>query len=272
MGRATLARPGSAGESCHDVVSRRCSHADTVIMASREMKLPPTVRAVSPMRILRSANTPFFRPASARQPDSRRDGGRHEVFVAAGPGDGADELAAMLGSRLLEIYVPRDIEPLADLQALWALYRLMRRLRPDITHSTTRSRLAVCHCRLPGARAVAIAYLHRAAVGGDARPAAFHYPCRRSPDRDIEHAELLRQPVAAEAAGKRRHRRAGRVRVVGEGSLSGVDTVKFARPTPQQREAARASHGLSADAEASPSSDASPPTRGWSNCWMPSMH
>jgi hypothetical protein len=89
------------------------------------------------MRILRSANTPFFMLHLLGSQMRAEMAAGHEVFVAAGQGDGADELGRLLGGRLIEIHVPRDIEPWADLKALWSIYRLMRRLRPDIAHSTT---------------------------------------------------------------------------------------------------------------------------------------
>src|SRR4051812_1080258 len=89
------------------------------------------------MRILRSANTPFFAFHALGNQIRAEMAAGHEVYVAAGPGDGAAELAGLLGGHLLAIPIARDIEPAADLVSLFRLYRAMRHLRPDIAHSTT---------------------------------------------------------------------------------------------------------------------------------------
>jgi glycosyltransferase involved in cell wall biosynthesis len=54
---------------------------------------------------------------------------------ADGPGLSADREA--VGCTLYHVAIARAIRPLADLRAVWQLYRLIRRLRPDIVHTQT---------------------------------------------------------------------------------------------------------------------------------------
>lgn len=203
------------------------------------------------MRILRSANTPFFMLHLLGSQMRAEMAAGHEVFVAAGKGDGAEELAAMLGGRLIEIYVPRDIEPLEDLKALWAIYRLMRRLRPDIAHSTTPKSgllfaIAAFLARVP-------IRLHTFTGQPWVEMRGLRRFITRAADRLIvmlntqNYCDSPSQQRLLESEGIAAP---GRVRVVGAGSLSGVDTVKFTLPSASEREAARASLGLPVGARA----------------------
>lgn len=55
--------------------------------------------------------------------------------AADGPGLSADR--ALVGCPLYPVDIPRKIRPLADLRAVWQLYRLIRSLRPAIVHTQT---------------------------------------------------------------------------------------------------------------------------------------
>src|SRR2546425_1875214 len=55
--------------------------------------------------------------------------------AADGPGLSADRKVA--GCPLYPVAITRTIRPLADLRAVWQLYRLIRRLKPDIVHTQT---------------------------------------------------------------------------------------------------------------------------------------
>jgi glycosyltransferase involved in cell wall biosynthesis len=57
--------------------------------------------------------------------------------VVTSPGHGFDRVEQIDGIRLAAIEIPRPITPVRDLRALWRLYRLFKRIRPDIVHSTT---------------------------------------------------------------------------------------------------------------------------------------
>src|SRR5439155_2366349 len=66
----------------------------------------------------------------------------YEVAVACSGDEAADGpgLAAgqeQVGCPLYEVSIPRTVRPLADLRAVGQLYRLVRRLRPDIVHTQT---------------------------------------------------------------------------------------------------------------------------------------
>src|SRR5437660_916782 len=52
-----------------------------------------------------------------------------------GPGLSADW--ELIGCPIYSVIIPRTIRPLADLRAVWQLYRLIRRLQPAIVHTQT---------------------------------------------------------------------------------------------------------------------------------------
>src|SRR4051812_30381496 len=72
----------------------------------------------------------------------RLDPERYDTLLLAGrvgPGEAsADDLAAKHGARLVTIpHLGPPIRPLADLRALGALIRAVRRFRPDLVHTHT---------------------------------------------------------------------------------------------------------------------------------------
>ena len=89
------------------------------------------------MRLLFVVNAPEFF-LSHRLPialETRRKG--FDVHVASGPGDGAHQIEA-LGLVHHSIPLSRSGGYLVDeMQSLWSIYRLMRRIRPDIVHLVT---------------------------------------------------------------------------------------------------------------------------------------
>lgn len=70
-------------------------------------------------------------------PHLRMLGEEHEVLLYLR--NDAPEILANLDipARVVEIPIVRHVDPLADLKALWVLYRALRRDRPDLVHSTT---------------------------------------------------------------------------------------------------------------------------------------
>ncbi|HXC39828.1 MAG TPA: glycosyltransferase [Burkholderiales bacterium] len=194
------------------------------------------------MRILRSANTPFFLLHLLGSQIRAEMAAGYEVYAAAGPGDGYEELSALLGGRLVEVPIARDMAPLADLVSLWRLYRLMRRLRPDIAHSTTPK---------PGLLFAIAGFLARVPIRMHTFTGQPWVEMRgarrlitRACDRLImvlntaNYCDSPSQQAFLESEG------IGRVGVVGAGSLSGVDTEKFSPPSAEQRRAARAAFNL----------------------------
>ena len=70
------------------------------------------------LRILRCANTPFFLLHLLGSQMRAEIAAGHEVYAAAGDGDGADELRAWLGDHFLTIPIARDIA--AESSSYWA--------------------------------------------------------------------------------------------------------------------------------------------------------
>lgn len=59
-----------------------------------------------------------------------------EVFVISSPGAELDE-AARRGAKTFAVPMQRTPSPLADLKSTWSLYRLLRRIRPDLINVGT---------------------------------------------------------------------------------------------------------------------------------------
>jgi glycosyltransferase involved in cell wall biosynthesis len=60
-----------------------------------------------------------------------------EITAISAPGDALDRVAARDGIKVFPVKMYRRISPLADLIACYRMFRLFRRLRPDIVHSST---------------------------------------------------------------------------------------------------------------------------------------
>jgi glycosyltransferase involved in cell wall biosynthesis len=60
-----------------------------------------------------------------------------ECVGVSSPGDMLQRLAHQEGMQVSAVEMPRRISPLADLRALWKLWREVRRLRPDVVHAHT---------------------------------------------------------------------------------------------------------------------------------------
>lgn len=60
-----------------------------------------------------------------------------DVILVCSPGEGLEAFARSEGVRSFTVPMRRDISPLRDVISLWRLFRLLRRLRPDIVNAST---------------------------------------------------------------------------------------------------------------------------------------
>ena len=202
------------------------------------------------MRILRAANTPFFLLHLLGEQIRAEMAAGHEVFAASGSGDGAAELTELLGGRFLDIPTPREISPLADLRALFRFYTQMRRLKPDIVHSTTpKSGLL---CALAAFAAGVPIRIHTFTGQPWVEMTGLSRWITRTCDRIIV---WLNTAVYCDSPSQKHFLESegiaptGSVGVMGDGSLSGVNIDHFSPPSREDVLAMRAELGLPADAQ-----------------------
>ena len=89
------------------------------------------------MKICRVTTVPFFLLHHLRGQVEASVAAGHEVWAACSADDGTGDAAGLPGIRFHPIEIARRIALLADLRALWQLYRLFRAQRFDIVHSAT---------------------------------------------------------------------------------------------------------------------------------------
>ncbi len=152
----------------------------------------------------------------------------HEVTLVSSSGPEVSLLTAIPGIRFHRIEIPRKISPIRDLLALWALFNLFRRERYDIVHSTTpkagmltamAAYLASVPVRLhtftgqPWMEMRGI--LRYLAKAGDRVTASLNTQCYADSfsQREFIIAEQIASPQ--------------QIRVLGGGSLAGVDLQRF---------------------------------------------
>ncbi len=180
------------------------------------------------LRICRIATVPFFLQNHLREQACATAAAGYDVTLVSSDGPEAPLLSTIPGLKFHAIEIPRQISPLRDLVALWQLYRLFRRERYDIVHSTTPK---------AGMLAAMAGYLARIPIrlhtftgqvwmekrgllrflakAGDRITAALNTQCYADSysQRDFILAEGVASPP--------------QVRVIGEGSLAGVDLRRF---------------------------------------------
>ncbi len=152
----------------------------------------------------------------------------HEVVLAGSAGPEVEWLKAIPGVRFQEMDIPRKISPLRDLRALWQLYLFFRRERFDIVHSTTPKAGMLCAVaaylaripiRLHTFTGQAWAELKGAmlsiAKAGDRTTVFFNTQCYAD-------SQSQKQFIVAEKIASMEE-----IRVLGSGSLAGVDLSRF---------------------------------------------
>ncbi len=180
------------------------------------------------LSICRIATVPFFLQNHLREQACATAAAGYDVSLVSSDGPEVPLLSSIPGLKFHAIEIPRQISPLRDLVALWQLYRLFRRERYDIVHSTTpkAGMLAAVAGYLAGIpirlhtftgqvwmeKSGVLRFLAKA---GDRITAALNTQCYADSfsQRDFIVAEGVASPQ--------------QVRVIGEGSLAGVDLRRF---------------------------------------------
>lgn len=89
------------------------------------------------MKICRVTTVPFFLLHHLRGQVEASVAAGHVVWAVCCADDGTGDAATFPGIRFRPIEIARRIAPLADLRAVWQLYRFFRSQRFDIVHSAT---------------------------------------------------------------------------------------------------------------------------------------
>lgn len=159
------------------------------------------------------------------------------VILVSSPGKLLDRTATDAGAEAIPVPIRREIAPIADLISLWRLYRLLRRLKPDMVEfSTPKAGLLGCvaaalcgvQCRvymLRGLKLETATGIKRWVLGQAERAAAAcaHRVLCNS-------ASLRRKAIALGLAPVRK------LHMLGAGSSHGVDLERFAPGSPSLRE------------------------------------
>lgn len=60
-----------------------------------------------------------------------------DLYLISSPGDGLDQIAEREGITTIAVPMEREMSPLRDLQSLWRLFWVLRRLRPQVVNAGT---------------------------------------------------------------------------------------------------------------------------------------
>jgi glycosyltransferase involved in cell wall biosynthesis len=89
------------------------------------------------MKIARIATVPFFLYNHLRLQITDLARAGHEVVLISSGGPEVDSLKDIDGVRFVQLEIQRQISPLKDLVSLWQMFRIFRKERFDIVHTTT---------------------------------------------------------------------------------------------------------------------------------------
>ena len=173
-----------------------------------------------------------------------------DVSAISSPGPELRAFGDQEGIEVHAVEMPRRITPLGDLVALFRLVRILRKIRPDIVHSHTPKGglLGMTAAWLAGvpARAYTMHGLPLETARGIKRTLlrqAERVSCALA-RRVYAVSESLRRKSAAEGLC-----RAGKMSVLGAGTINGVDAAKRFAPSPCSYEAASARRACSIPSE-----------------------
>lgn len=180
------------------------------------------------MKIARVSTVPFFLFNHLGGQITYTIQAGFEVILISSGGPETEWLKKIPGVKFQEIDIPRRIAPIRDLLSLWNLYRFFRKERFDIVHSTTpkagmlcaiAARLAGVPIRLHTFTGQAWVEMHGilrlVSKAGDWLTSHLNTLCYAD-------SQSQRTFILSEGIGK-----PNKIRVLGTGSLSGVDLVRF---------------------------------------------
>jgi len=72
----------------------------------------------------------------------------YKVMAISSPGAVLDDVGQVEGVHTIPVSLTRSITPFSDLRAVWKLYRIFKRERPDIVHTHTPKAGTVCNTPL----------------------------------------------------------------------------------------------------------------------------
>ncbi len=173
-----------------------------------------------------------------------------DVLGVSSPGPVLQEVAEQEGVRVAAVEMTRAITPLKDLRAVWQLYRLFKKERPDIVHTHTPKAglIGMLAARLAGVpiRLHTVAGLPLMEARGKKRMLL------EQVEKITYAAATMVYPNSSNLAVfilKSKFCSPARVKVLGNGSSNGIDTSSFVR-TPaieEQASTLRQSLGLTAE-------------------------
>ncbi len=173
-------------------------------------------------------------------------GDKVTVVVNAKAGVIAEDIAGR--AEIIDLHLARAISPVRDLQVLWALTRLFRERRFDIVHSITPKAglLAMLAARLAGVPVRIHTFTGQVWA---TRQGAMRWLLRLLDKvlASCASALLVDSASQCEFLISEKVVKRDRLHVLGQGSISGVNTSRFA-PQPHWRQEVRAALGISPDA------------------------
>lgn len=171
------------------------------------------------------------------------------VHGIASSGEMLERFASANGAEVHTVEMKRSISPMSDLRAVLELYRIFRRIRPDIVHGHTPKGglLAMISARLAGVplRIYQIHGLPHVTATGAKRLILLTcewISCRLA-TRVLCVSESIRSKAMTDRVCS-----AAKSRVIGRGSINGIDTVTKFNPDRTCRAEARREFGLPPDA------------------------
>ena len=221
-------------------------------MSAMQQASANTSMPLQGIRIARISTVPFFVVSQLKhQIESLAASGAH-VTVITSDGPGLGMLMALPGVDCVPIAIPRSIAPWHDLLALIRLWSLFRKMQVDIVHSTTPK--AGLLTAIAAFTAGVPVRLHTFTGQPWVNMRGITRWLARASDRLIG---WLNTRCYADSPSQRQFLvdegvlNAGRLDVIGTGSLAGVDTRRFdpARFPLEQRRALRQVLGIPDDAE-----------------------